>query len=278
MENSNNTQNNPVYESLFEYDELKMYFGEPYWVTDKIQILQPTIGDIMKFGDSNFYSIVTTLCANTTSLRLQLWDMGIDWTKISDFELFRQLIRTFTPEDTYLLFGDLNLSWFESYMVKDSEDIVLINIPRDEHGNNIQVDYNSAIIIDEFVYLKIVDYLRTMFDIHPKEERNIKGKITKEWIIEEERINLEAEKKRNKNQGKRKSFLYPLISSMLNHPGFKYKKNELREVGIVEFMDSVKRLQTYESVRALMSGMYSGMLDTSKLDLKKDLNWMRDLY
>ena len=65
---------------------------------------------------------------------------------------------------------------------------------------------------------------------------------------------------------------------MLNHPGFKYKKDELKEVGIVEFMDSVKRLQTYESVTALMSGMYSGMLDTSKLNLKEELNWMRDLY
>ena len=72
--------------------------------------------------------------------------------------------------------------------------------------------------------------------------------------------------------------MYPLISAMVNHPGFKYKKNELKEVGIVEFMDSVKRLQTYESVRALMSGMYSGMIDTSKLNLKEELNWMRDLY
>ena len=65
---------------------------------------------------------------------------------------------------------------------------------------------------------------------------------------------------------------------MLNHPGFKYKKSELKEVGIVEFMDSVKRLQTYESVKALMSGMYSGMIDTSKMDLNKELNWARDLY
>ena len=43
-------------------------------------------------------------------------------------------------------------------------------------------------------------------------------------------------------------------------------------------MDNVKRLQTYESVMALMSGMYSGMIDTKKLDLKEELNWMRDLY
>lgn len=283
MDSINNADNN-VTTSLFQYDELKMYFGEPYWVTDKIQILQPTIGQIIEFGDSKFYSIISTLCANTTSFRLQLWDMGIDWTKISDFELFIQLIRTITPEDTYLIFGDLNLSWFVPYVEKNDEEknIKLIYIPRDENGDyleNFDIDEDS-IIIDEFLYTRIVDYLRTMFDIHPKEERNVKGKITKQWMIDEEKMNIEAEKKKNKGKDKKnKSFLYPLISSMLNHPGFKYKKNELKEVGIVEFMDSVKRLQTYESVIAFMSGMYSGMVDTSKIkDLNKELNWMRDLY
>ena len=223
---------------------------------------------------------MATLCANTTSVRLQLWDMGKDWTKISDYELFTSLIRGFTPDDTRLVFGDLNLSWFVPYIKEDKEgkNIILVYIPRDENGNKIPVNIDDAIVIDELVYLRIVDYLRCMFDIHPKVEVNVKGKTTKQWIIDEERINLEIEKKRREKETRKKSFLYPLISAMVNHPGFKYKKNELKEVGIVEFMDSVKRLQTYESVRALMSGMYSGMIDTSKLNLKEELNWMRDLY
>lgn len=278
---SNYVKNQNSHESLFEYDELKMYFGEDYWVTDKIKITQPTLGNIIDFGDVKFYSIVSTLCANTTSFRLQLWDMKprIDWTKISDFELFTWLIRGFTTEDTYLLFGDLNLSWFKPYWKnRENEGIILVYVQRDENGNEMPpINLDEAIVIDELVYLKIVDYLRKMFDIHPKEERNVKGKTVKEWIIEEERIKIENEKNLNKDK-KNKSFLYPLISSMVNHPGFKYKKNELKEVGIVEFMDSVKRLQTYESVMALMSGMYSGMIDTKKLDLKEELNWMRDLY
>lgn len=282
---NNYVKNQNSHESLFEYDELKMYFGEDYWVTDKIKITQPSLGDIIDFGDVKFYSIVSTLCANTTSFRLQLWDMKprIDWTKISDFELFTWLIRGFTTEDTYLLFGDLNLSWFKPYWKNrededENEGIILVYVPRDENGNEMPpINLEEAIVIDELVYLKIVDYLRKMFDIHPKEERNVKGKTVKEWIIEEERMKIENEKKLNKDK-KNKSFLYPLISSMVNHPGFKYKKNELKEVGIVEFMDSVKRLQTYESVIALMSGMYSGMIDIKKLDLKEELNWMKDLY
>ena len=62
-----------------------------------------------------------------------------------------------------------------------------------------------------------------------------------------------------------------------NRLKLKYKTNELKEVGIVQFMDSVKRLQTYESVTALMKGMYSGFIDTSKINMQTDLNWLKDL-
>lgn len=278
MNDTNNINN--CNNDLFEYDELKMYFGEDYWVTDKIKVTQPTIGKILEFGDIRFYSIINTLCGNTTTFRLQLWEMGIDWNKISDFELFIQLITNYTPQDTYLLFGDLNFSQFKLFKKQEDDSLVLVYVPKDENGNDIKIDeinFDETIIIDEFVYLRIVDYLRHMFDIHPKVEK-AKSKSTKEWMIEEEKMKIENEKRLNKGEKKAKSPLFPLISAMINHPGFKYKKNELKEVGIVEFMDSVKRLQTYESVKALMSGMYSGMLDTSKLNLNEELNWMKDLY
>ena len=111
-----------------------------------------------------------------------------------------------------------------------------------------------------------------MFNIYPKVEK-AKGKATKEAIIEEDRMNLNLEIKKNKGS---KSMLLPLVSSCINHPGFKYKLNELREIGIVQFMDSVQRLQIYESTVALNSGMYSGMCDLSKVD-KNLFNFMRDI-
>ena len=98
-----------------------------------------------------------------------------------------------------------------------------------------------------------------------------KGKYTKQAIIDEEQMNYD----RRKNE-KYQSTLLPLISSCLNHPGFKYTKKELPDVGIVEFMDSVQRLQIYESSRALLAGSYSGFVDTSKID-KSQFDFMRDI-
>lgn len=251
-------------ENEYKVDILKMYFGEIYWVTDKISISQPTIGDIIEFGETRFWNVASMLCANPTSLRLMLWENGIDWNNISDFELFTMLVRNFDINDTRLLFGDLDFTKFKTIQNSEGKK-VLIYMP------------DPTIQIDEDIYNRLVGYLRVMLDIHPKVEK-AKGKYTKEAIIFEEEMNLKNELKKQKKEKWQKSALFPLISAALNHPGFKYKKSELKEVGIVEFMDSVKRLQLYESVTSLMTGMYMGMIDLKKVNLKEELNWTRDLY
>lgn len=268
---------------LTEYDEMKLYMGDrfyQYWPTPKIRIYQPSVLDIIDYGDVKFYSSVTTLCANPTSLRIQLWDIGIDWNKITEFELFKMLIKNYTPDETRLLFGDLNLSWFDEYHNNETDSDVLVYNPRNEKGERIPIDLydvDNLTCITESDYQKIVGFLRYVFNIHPKVEK-AKGKTTKLTIIEDEKLRLANEAKLNKDNSSKASFLLPLVSSCLNHPGFKYKKSELGEVGIIEFMDSVRRLQTYESSTALMKGIYSGMVDTSKIkDVNNEINWMKNL-
>lgn len=263
-------------ESIFNFDELKMYFGEDYWVTDKICIKVPTIGDILQFGDVKFYSILNLFCANPTRLRLQLWNAGKDWNKISDFDLFAQIItKNFTPKDTYLLFGDLNFSWFEYVHDPNKDCDILVNIPRDENGKLKRIDYKNAIIIDEFIYKRIIKYLCVLFNMTIKVEHG-KNKATKEAMIWEDEMNLRTEEQKKSKQEYSKSPLLPLISSMVNHPGFKYKTNELKDIGIYQFMDSVKRLQVYENSTALLKGAYSGFVDMKQIN-KNELNWLKDL-
>ena len=249
----------------YKYDILKMYFGEDYWVTDKIKIMQPTIGQIIEYGESSFWSVVGLMCANPTSVRLELWKQGIDWNKISDFELFISTISTLPQKYTEILFGDLDFMKFKEIQNQETEKVVLVYMP------------DPTIQIDEEIYSRLVGYLRVMFDIHPKVEK-AKGKATKEAMIWEDENNLKIAARKQKENKWNKSTLFPLISAALNHPGFKYKKSELKEIGIVEFMDSVKRLQIYENVTALMTGMYMGMVDLKGMDLKKELNWTRDIY
>lgn len=240
-----------------------MYFGEDYEVAEGIVITQPTIGDILEYGEKKFYQMLNPFITNPTSLRVVLWQSGIDWTTITDYELFCQLIMTMglSPENTSVLFGDLDFRKFACYKREDEvdgnhvEDIVLIN-------------QEQQVLIDENIYLRIANYLRTMFNTFPKVEK-AKGKTTKQWMIQEDIQN-------EKNEKPVKSTLLPMVSFCLNHAGFKYKKNELKTVGIVEFMDSVERLLIYESTRALHQGSFSGFVDTSNIN-KEEFNFMREL-
>ena len=178
---------------------------------------------------------------------------------MTDYELFCMLIKTLDVESTKILFGDLDFRLFDLYgkNVDDTQVITLYN-------------KEQQVEIDENTYKHIAEYLRLMFNIYPKVEK-AKNKATKEAMIWEDEMNL-ANSKKDSNQ----STLLPLVSSCINHPGFKYKLSELKDMGIVQFMDSVQRLQIYESTIALMSGMYSGMVDVKGLGADA-MNFMRSL-
>lgn len=258
-------------EDKYSFDMLKMYFGDDYQITDKIKIHQPTIGEIVEYGEHAAFGCVSPFTGNTTSYRVLLWDAGIDWNKVTDWELFLQMYKTMSPETTYLIFGDFDFS--KLVPLKDEEgNVALYEVEYDDNGIPVSV---GDMVIDEDTYEKIASYLRAMLNQHPR-VRKCRGKMAKEIEIRRDREKLEKSSKEQSS-----SFLLPLISGCLNHPGFKYKKNELREIGIVEFMDSVQRLQVYEQTTSFLKGMYSGMLDTSKMsktELNKNVNWLQDIY
>ena len=244
--------------NFMEVDRLKLYFGDDITINENITLSQPTIGQIVEFGERHFYNVLSMLTCIPSDMKSELWDMNkTDWQTVDDFELFIMLTRNLSAEDTKLFLGDIDLSKMELYT-------------RQENGQICLFDVETGVLIDKMIYTKIVTYIREMFNINPKVEK-AKNKRTFNVLIEDDRFRKSLKKK-----DEYKSGLMPLISGMLNSPGFKYKKNELREVGIVEFMDSVQRTSTIMSTTALMHGMYSGMIDTSKIP-KEQFNWLRDL-
>lgn len=264
----------------FEFDRLKMYFGEPYEISNRLVVVQPKFGDILEVGEQRFYETLSIFISNSTGYRLPLWNLGIDWNKTVDYELFCMLYGGIDPEISAMLFDEVEMidedgetvyqpidfSAFEAYEVTlpqedpDAEPVKKITL----------YNRNQDIEIDENTYLKLSQYLRTVFNIFPKTER-AKGQATKEAIIWEEEENA----KRRKDDVYH-STLLPIVSSLLNHPGFKYKLDEMRNLTMAQIMDSVQRLQVYENSTALLRGSMSGFVDTSKIP-KDNFNFMRDL-
>lgn len=243
-----------------EYDLLSLYFGEDYIVNDRITISQPTIQNIIDMGERKFYATIAPFTTNTTAFRVKLWDIGIDWNDITDFQLFSVLIKTVTVDQTRILFGDLDFSTFDL--------VAKLN----ENKEPIPVLYSDKykMEINEETYLKMRSYLCFMFGVKLENEF-IKSKSLRVEVIAKARA--DEMKAMAESKG---SSLVQMISFALNHPGFKYKKQELRNVGYVEFLDSIKRLQVYEATKALTQGSYSGFCDTSKVP-KEQFNFMRSI-
>ena len=66
------------------------------------------------------------------------------------------------------------------------------------------------------------------------------------------------------------------VALCVNHPGFKYKTSELKQVHVYEFYDSVQRLQIYEHSTAVLKGMFSGFVDSKKIPADA-YNFMKDV-
>ena len=252
-----------------EIDRLQAYFGEPFVIDTEntlgsITINQPTVGQLMKLGETNFFSSLNVFINNTTSYMVMLDEAGIDWNDISDFELFITLYRTLQKEPCEILFGDLDFQKFElmKKVVEDKEVIVLVN-----KEQNIE--------IDELVYQYIHQYLQYVFNIFP-EERIIRNTMLKRTWLSKERQKIEIEKKKIEDGDKKTSSMQSVISACVNHPGFKYKLSEVKDMKICEFYDSVKRLQLYENATACLKGLFSGMVDGSKIDADS-YNFMKDI-
>ena len=241
--------------NIFDVDQLQLYFGDDYVINDKIKISQPTIGDTVDFGEAQYFNVIYTITAIPSDMKSQLWDLGIDWMEIEDFDLFVMLAPTLPIEKTKLLFGDLDFTKLKLYKNRENGDILL-------------ADLDTGVKIDKMIYLRIVNYLRKVHNITPKIERAA-NKTTKQILIDEDRMRIQTNKEKPF-----KSYLLPLISSVKVRMG--YTKDYVRNEGFVEFFDDVSRLQIIHNADHLLSGCYAGTIDMKKIN-KADLNWLREI-
>lgn len=238
-----------------DVDSLQLYFGDDYIINDYIKIHQPTIGEIVDYGEGPYFSVVHTLSAIPSDMKSQLWDLGLDWCEVEDFELFMMLVQTLTSDRTSILFGDLDFSKLKPYRNNQNGDIVL-------------ADKETGIIVDKMIYLRIVSYLRKLHNIKPKVEKAA-NKMTKKILIEEDRQKILLAKDKPF-----KSYLLPLISAIKVKQG--YTKDYVRNMGLYEFFDDLARAQIIDQAYHLLNGAYCGMADLKKVP-KQDFNWLREL-
>lgn len=234
-------------------DPLKVLRGCDIHISDSLSLHQPTIGEVEEHGEMAFFSVFSTLCAIPSELKSELWDKGIDWTKIDDFDLFIMLSRTYTPKDTSIIIPGINFSELEPMMSSNNELLLASK------------DFST--IITQQDYILMIEYIREFLGIIPKVEKNINDKYTKMALIDEDRH------KKKKQEGKPYTpLLHPMIISLVNTEEFPYDYSTVFDITINQLTKSYLQIQKKKQVNALMQGWFSGFIDTSKIK-SKELNW-----
>lgn len=256
----------PRYPTL-EIDRLKIFFGDPLVIDEDgvigtVTVKAPTIGDILQIGESRFYSNLSILVGNTTQFRLMLWEAGIDWCTISDFQMFAIMYKQLEPDVVSLLFDNIDFQNFEVY-----------ERPKEDGSMETYLyDATTDTEITEIVYQYFHQYLQNVFNMKPEREVTRQRMLKEAWIRKDK---VELKQKTKKGENSSFSFV-PMISTYINHPGTKHTLQELRDISVSEFFDSLKRIQVYEHATAVLKGMYSGFvnskdIDPSAYDFSKDI-------
>lgn len=242
-------------------DELKIYRGEDFVVSKHIRLHQPSLNEICEYGEQDYYSMIYQLTATPQSMKLQLWDSGIDYTVLTPYQLFYSILYKIYPQEkTSIIFGDLDISNFKIMQCHDNDKIILY-----------QTINGEDVLMDEFTYNIIVNYLCKSHFIE-RDEKIPANESTKMILIEDAR----DEYNRNKTK-ENHSQLKNLISSMVNNEGFKYNHTQVWDMKINAFMDSVKRISKTKNAMLLLQSGYSGYGIPLKDIDKKQLNWLGEL-
>lgn len=230
-----------------------LLFKDSIRINDFIEVRIPTVEQILQ-NEDQYYGIVSSLVATPFDMMVQLDDIGIDFTKIDDYELFLITFQTIRSQDVSLIFGDLDLSGFELAINEENQTVVLLN-------------KNTGVIIDKSIAFQIAQALRKIHHL----ERNKKKAANDEarrFLIERARAKLKRQQRKGHS-----SQLEPLIVAMVNTEQYKYNYEETKALSIFQFNESVVQIVKKVDYMNKMHGVYSGTVSVK--DLKKDdLNWL----
>lgn len=214
----------------------------------------PTVGEILQ-DEQQYYSLISSLTATPFQYMVQLDDIGVDFTGITDYQLFMMLFPTLAQGDMSILFGNLDLSDISVCQQRENDTFILYSPKND-------------IIIDELIYSRIADCIRKINNL-PRENRRPGNDDAKEF-----RISLERKKQR-RNAGKPyEPYLERLVVALVNRPEFKYNYEQVNHLTIYQFNQSFEQIKTSINFDNTMIGVYAGTVDASRIKDRSCLSWI----
>lgn len=273
-------------------------------IVQNLTLKIPTVGEILD-DEKTYYSITSSLTASPFQYMVQLDDMGIDYTSIDEWELFRMLFLNYCNQELVykMKIKELEIEMKKHLTTSDDylqckNQIEILNTKIQENGFNIifkdfhltsEVDgkligfneyqYNNSdeivlfnpatqVEINRLIYNDLTDVIRKI-NLFEKVKYKPGNESAKKYLLEKER------KKQKRNAKKPyEPYLEKLVIALVNTEEFPYNYETCMDLSIYKFNQSFKQIQHKISFNNTMVGVYAGTVDTSKMSNKDILSWI----
>ena len=223
-----------------------LLYADKIDIDSVISVRIPTVGEVMKDADA-FMGLAGLITATPYDCLVELDDAGIDFSKISDFDLFLMNYGRLAQLDTAILFGDFD---FGAYKMQQVE------------GGYLLVDEASGHKINWVMHRKIASAIRKMLGT----KRNTKkpgNDEARRYMIERARI--KRDRARSKKSSDRLSFMESKIAAIVNSSGSSYTYESIKEITLFQLTTSFEQIVKIKNYDNLMFGYYSGNVKLEKV-------------
>lgn len=211
-----------------------------YRISDEITVHIPLVEELKNPENISEYMQLISVFVNTPcDMMAELDDCGIDYTQISEYNLFEMLFFA-------LIHSGKPSKWKLLFEKPDFDEIVR----------------NPKIVMNQEIYFRISNLIRQIFFIEKNMEYyNVPEPETRKYIINRQKKKNQRLALHKKNDG----FLDGIILMLVNNKNFKYDFESINKISVYDLYASFKQIFKNIEVDGLMNGYYFGNVDISKL-------------
>ncbi len=235
-----------------------------YKINDHITIRIPKVDEIWGSENSHekeYLAMASLFIQTPTDMMIELDDMGLDWTEISEYELFVITMIAFLK--------DTNVSSMMWNSLFVDLDYTNISIQLDKSGTNyIFINSSGEVIFDKKIYELISDALcNILFTTKNREYAKVPEKDTRRYILDRARLKRKRRLERldNNTETTSSSVLDGIILFLVNHRDFKYDFETVKKLSVYDLYASFKQINKNQEIDGLMTGYWYGNVDLSKI-------------
>lgn len=223
-------------------------------INDAISIMIPKVGDILDH-DEEYFGAVYSIVATPFDMMLPLDRLGIDFTKVNNFDIFCLMFNGLRQQDLSLIFGDFSFDGFQFARNEKTGEMILLN-------------QETGVAIDRPIHSKIAATLRKLLYL-PNNDKKAGNAEARDYLLERAKI----KERRAKSKQKRQSPLENYIISLVNTAEFKYDYTTVRDLSIYQFYASLQQIEKKVRYDKTMIGYFAGTVKMDDLK-QEDRTWI----